>query len=55
MTQQNITIEQARAKLGSRAEKMKDADIQAIINSLYFLCEQVVEDLINKPREKQQA
>ena len=43
MIQQNINIEMAREKLGSRADKMKDKDIQEVLNSLYFLCEQVLQ------------
>ncbi len=48
MTQQNITIETARKKLGSRAENMKDQDIQEILDTLYLLCDQTVTNLVEK-------
>lgn len=41
----NINIDQARKRLGKSVEMMKDKDIQEILNTIYFLCERVVEDI----------
>ena len=35
---QNITIKQARLKLGKKAENMSDKQVERVINFLYTLC-----------------
>jgi hypothetical protein len=35
---QNITIKQARLKLGNKAENMTDKQVERVINFLYTLC-----------------
>lgn len=53
--ERKITVDLARQKLGDRAKNMKDQDVQEILNSLYFLCEQVVKNVYNNAGKENNA
>jgi len=42
---QNITIKQARLKLGKKAENMSDKQVEQVLNFLYTLCGRIVDTL----------
>jgi hypothetical protein len=51
---QNITIKQARLKLGKKAENMSDEQVKQVLNFMYTLCERVV-DTLEVRKEKCEA
>jgi hypothetical protein len=42
MTKQNITVEQARERLGDKFKDMSDKQIKEILNMLYNFAERIV-------------
>lgn len=48
MAHQTITVEYARQKLGKRAEKMTDTQINDLLNVLRFLCNKTIDSVVNK-------
>jgi hypothetical protein len=42
MTKQNITVEQARERLGEKFKDMSDKQIEGILNMLYNFAERIV-------------
>jgi hypothetical protein len=42
MTKHNITVEQARKRLGDKAQNLSDKQVEGILNMLYTLSERVV-------------
>ena len=42
MTKQNITVEQARERLGDKFKNLSDKQIEGILNMLYNLSNRVV-------------
>jgi hypothetical protein len=42
MTKQNITVEQARERLGDKFKNMSDKQIEGILNMLYNFAERIV-------------
>jgi hypothetical protein len=47
MTEKTITIEYARQKLGKKAEKMTDEQINNLLNLLRALCNRTIDFAIN--------
>jgi hypothetical protein len=45
MTKHNITVEQARQRLGDRAKDLSDKQIEGILNMLYTLSERVIKQV----------
>lgn len=45
---QNITIKQARLKLGKKAENMTDKQVEQVLNFLYKLCGRVVDTVVER-------
>lgn len=48
MTQQIITIEYARQKLGERGKKMTDKEISNLLSTLRILCNKVIDSVVEK-------
>jgi len=46
MTKHNITVEQARKKLGNKAQSLSDKQIEGILNMLYILSERVINQVV---------
>lgn len=44
----NITIDQARKKLGEKAKDMTDKQVGQILEVLYILCDRVVKSVIGE-------
>ncbi len=47
-SQKNIDTDRAREILGAKAKRLKDKDIWEIINSLYFLSSQVINQVVKE-------
>lgn len=48
MYERKISIDDVRKRLGTKSAGLKDKDVQEILNGLYFLCEQVVEQTVKR-------
>ncbi len=48
MTKNTITIEYARQKLGKRAEKMTDEELNNLLNTLRTLCNRAIDSAIHE-------
>lgn len=47
-----FSIKDARKKLGKRSEELTDKEIQEILNAIYYICDKVIEQVINsRPNE----
>lgn len=49
MIQRTISIELARQRLGKRAERLTDKQVQSIIDMLYSLCDRIVSSVVQRP------
>ena len=45
MTKHNITVEQARKRLGNKVQNLSDKQVEGILNMLYTLSERVVKQV----------
>ena len=43
-----VTIQHARKRLGKKAEKLSDKDIEAILNLLRVICNKVIDSAITQ-------
>jgi len=48
MNSKLITIEHARKRLGKRAEKMTDKEIEDVLNMFRFICNRVIDSVVEK-------
>ena len=48
MDKKTITIEYARQKLGKKAEKMTDKQIEILLNMLRTLCNKTIDTVVEK-------
>lgn len=49
MIQRTISIELARQRLGKKAERLTDKQVQSIIDMLYSLCDRIVSSVVQRP------
>ena len=48
MSNKLITIDDARKRLGKRAEKMTDEEIEKVLNMFRFICNRVIDSVVDK-------
>lgn len=41
-----LTVKQARKKLGEKGKRLTDKEIQTILNTLYYICDKIIEDVV---------
>lgn len=51
MTEKTITIEYVRQKLGKKAEKMTDKQVETLLNILRILCNKTIDSVIENNYE----
>ena len=41
-----LKVKEARKKLGARGEKLTDKEIQTILNTLSYICDKIIEEIV---------